>query len=516
MLTGALALLQRALRLDARLLSTHLLRLGFVLVMYGSLCLAQALASGLTGAPGLKLFSNLMSLNLILIVLAGVSFFATAITEEKEEGTLALLRLAGLNPVGLLLGKSTSRLIGTLLLLAIQLPFTLLAVTLGGATLEQILAGYASLAAFLVLTANLGLLASVIAPRGGTASILTGLLLLLVLFGSRLATMLLAPVLAAGGTGSTWLGRLLELTGQISPLTRLDEVLNNTFSGGILGLQVGLNLLLGGGAFLLAWSSFARFNRPGRPVEIGADWMTRITQLLGNRRPRPRWRSIMWKEFHFVTGGTRFLLARFLVYLALISAIFLIGQRYLRQPLDSVANSALLTMLVLVVGESCLYASRLLHDEWRDRTLPSLMMLPVSPAQILGDKLLGCVPALIPGLLALALTALVSELGREYLLELWLPSRLCAVFLFGLLLTLTLFFSLVVRWGALPLALAVMSIGLAMASCPLSVLLRIGQSNSSVDLSGEIGFLIVDVIILFLIGGLQFDIVRRLEIAASQ
>ena len=109
-------------------------------------------------------------LNVALIVLAGISFFATAITEEKEEETLGLLKMAGLNPLGLLLGKSTSRLINTLLLLGVQFPFTLLAVTLGGATVTQIVAGYAALAAFLILTANVGLLASVVFRRGGTAS----------------------------------------------------------------------------------------------------------------------------------------------------------------------------------------------------------------------------------------------------------------------------------------------------------------------------------------------------------
>ena len=51
-----------------------------------------------------------------------------------------------------------------------QFPFTLLAVTLGGATIEQILAGYAALAAFLILVANVGLFMSVACRRGGFAS----------------------------------------------------------------------------------------------------------------------------------------------------------------------------------------------------------------------------------------------------------------------------------------------------------------------------------------------------------
>ena len=52
--------------------------------------------------------------------------------EEKEEQTLGLLRMTGLSPLSILLGKSTSRLCGALLLLAAQFPFTIFAVTLGG------------------------------------------------------------------------------------------------------------------------------------------------------------------------------------------------------------------------------------------------------------------------------------------------------------------------------------------------------------------------------------------------
>ena len=141
MFTGTLAMLHRAIRLDARLWRTHLFRLGFALLVYFGLWYAQiSTAVTLVGAPGLKLFHTMAWLNVVLISLAGISFFSTAITEEKEEETLGLLKLAGVNPLGLLLGKSTSRLLGAILLLLVQLPFTLLAITLGGVTLEQVVA----------------------------------------------------------------------------------------------------------------------------------------------------------------------------------------------------------------------------------------------------------------------------------------------------------------------------------------------------------------------------------------
>ena len=71
------------------------------------------------------------------------------------------------------LGKSTSRLLGAILLLLVQLPFTLLAITLGGVTLNQVIAAYFSLMAYMVLLANVGLLCSVIKRRGGSSSSVT-------------------------------------------------------------------------------------------------------------------------------------------------------------------------------------------------------------------------------------------------------------------------------------------------------------------------------------------------------
>ena len=84
-------------------------------------------------------------------------------------------------------------------------------------------------------------------------------------------------------------------------------------------------------------------------------------------------------------------------------------------------------------------------------------------------------------------------------------------------LTLTVFFSMVVRWGALPLALAVMAGGAFVSSCcgmPMFGLMMPSISHETG--SAEVGFLLVDVVIAVLIFGLQFDVRRRLEIASAQ
>jgi len=517
MLTGALALLHRALRLDSRLISAHLLRFLFALLMYFSLIVAQIQSLGLAAAPGLKLFQSMMLLNIALIVLAGISFFATAITEEKEEETLGLLKMAGLNPLSLLLGKSTSRLINTLLLLGVQFPFTLLAVTLGGATVNQILAGYASQAAFLILTANVGLLASVACRRGGTASWFV-MLFFLVYFTARPVLISLGAVIPGGGTtGALW-GRVAEQLGEASVWTRMDEIFSTGFGGAIAGWQVWSNCALAFVCFLLSWASFNYFTSPRRLQASGPDLSTKLMRALGTQRPRPQTHPVMWKEYHFITGGTRFLIARFFGYMVLMAVALASGVYIGKSSFQDTAEVVSLLLLACVVVEACFYASRLLHDEWREHTLPMLLMLPVPVHRILLTKLAGCVPALLPGLVCLVISLCFWDGGLEYFLNsLFLPSHWLFGILFLLMLTLTMFFSLVVRWGALPLAIAVMlGAGFFGVCCWVPTFLFLTSGSNGSVAGREAACAVIDAILVLLVLALQFDIQRRLEIAASQ
>ena len=75
------AMFHRAMRTDAQRMSPHLFRMLFAGLILGSLVIAHIRSLSL-GAPGLFFFSNILWLNFALIVLAAVSFLATAITEE--------------------------------------------------------------------------------------------------------------------------------------------------------------------------------------------------------------------------------------------------------------------------------------------------------------------------------------------------------------------------------------------------------------------------------------------------
>lgn len=522
MFTGSMALLHRALRLDARLLHTHLFRLGFAVVIYISLTYAHAVSLSFS-APGLKLFELLSILNVGLISLAGVGFFATAISEEKEEETLGLLRMAGVDPIGILLGKSTSRLIGALLLLLVQFPFTLLAITLGGVTFHQVISAYCTLAAYLILLANIGLFASVVSRRASNASALTVLLLVIYFSGGYLVEVLEAGLSNGGlisrGAGlSRSLKWLAAASHDANAVTRIQEILKTGFDGSPVGLQVITNVFLAGACFCLAWVGFDRFTRDSRVMTgAGVTGVDARSRWLSGKVSRPWKNPLMWKEFQFTAGGIRVQWLKFAGYGLVSILIYWAAERYYQYSLADAAHAVVWFLLAGIVLESSLYVSRIFHDEWRERTLPILMMLPHSTPWMTYSKVVGCLPALIPAGFWLLISALIHPAGLgEVALSLVLPSRWFGILVVLLFLTLTAFFSLVVRWGALPLAIAVMLVGATFGSCFAAPILGAAMSFGSDSRGMEGAFLCVDIVIVLLIAGLQFDVHRRLEIAATQ
>src|SRR5262249_37041925 len=95
----ALALFERSLRLESRSALMIMTRAGLLVLILCLLYPIQMTArSGFGGAPGLEFLQFLCWANLVCITLAGASYFASAITEEKEESMLGLLRMTDLNP----------------------------------------------------------------------------------------------------------------------------------------------------------------------------------------------------------------------------------------------------------------------------------------------------------------------------------------------------------------------------------------------------------------------------------
>lgn len=531
---GIAALLGRSMKLDARQLPPNLFRLGFVLALYGALLIAQ-LEAGSFGAPGLRFFQNIAWLNFLVILFSGVTYFSTAITEEKEEATLGLLRMAGISPIGILLGKSTSRLISALILLTIQVPFTLLAITLGGATLDQILAAYVALGAFIIFLANAGLFSSVICARGGTAAALTCFWVALYFIMPWFAYYISSEIRTAGGpttTISKWVVATSDVLQQTSVASELSQIVSSGYGdlSDVLPVnedgqpisswswavwqirfkmlattQVISNIIGGLLFFAISWILFdrlTRYERPGfvaernlfMPLKIGRAQRSPLGQAWQN--------PLIWKDFYFVAGGPRWLFFRqLLIWIVVIVLYFWMsfagafgsGSYF---ELDQLFAIALTIFILVLIIEASIYSSRIFQTELQNQTLSALLMLPCSVAYLGYSKAVGCLLGLIPTCISiffawvgiLASSAYVDRTLESTFEVLGQPIVWCGVTLVVVFLNLVTTISLFLKWGALPLSFVIVFFG--SSCCPLTYILMAFAGAASDPLGAAAGILI--------------------------
>ena len=471
MISPLLALFTRSLREDTRLKLTYFARVGLVTVILLFMFSVES-EMGWSNGPGLRFFGTVTVIDCVFIVLAGCGWFASAITEEKEEMTLGLLRMTNLNPLSILLGKSTSRLFGALLLLAAQFPFTVLAITLGGISLGQIAAAYCTLGAFLIFLANLALLASVVCKRSAGAAALT--ILALVLFFAIVPLLnWIAHLPAQFGlisADAVWvraLDGLADLALVASPFYRLTQILATGFDGAIFGWQAGSNLALGTVCFLLAWAVFDIFcdeQQESAPRRGGILRRRRFLRRLGAGRAWKR--ALAWKDFYFLAGGKVWIVGKYLIYGLPLLAMACWPQRWGGPPRqEEFGYITMWVMAVLFCIELSFAAASLFKIERQAHTLATLVVLPMSLQRIALHKLLGILPALGPVVsyfalgLAFAAAAIFKDLGR---LDFSRRGDLTALIFLGYFIVQSIFFlyltvnlSLRVKRGALPLAIGV-------------------------------------------------------------
>lgn len=407
---------------------------------------------GASGA-GLRFFHNICILNVLLISASGISYFVSAVTEEKEAGTLALLRLAGVTPLAIILGKSTSRLISSLMLLMVQIPFTILAITLGGVLWQQIAAAYVALAAWMAFVSTIALFSSVRCQTPGRAAGLAGAMLLLFFIVGPAVTMgvpllppgWMPPVIVAG------LEKIAVWQFEASVFRRLTEILEvQSATPDLTSPQLWWNL---GTAIVLFLISTVMFDRWSPQTETAMHGESPTTRRLTVGRC---WSlSLTWKDFVFFTGGRLFLASNALICFLLIAGFA--WYQYLTTPWlgirlnGDMAWTAFVTLSILLQVEILLYSSGILFAEVRQSTLSSLAMLPVSPVRILLEKAAACVIAVLPAIFCLLIVFLMDPSGISGQLSATMIMSWLTVVLLSSHLTILL--SLYTRWAALPLAI---------------------------------------------------------------
>lgn len=508
MISGTRTLFNWSLKSDAQAFSPHIVRLGFSGFML--LAILAAWADSLGGiAPGLNFFDWICRLNVLLISVSGISYFVSAVTEEKDSGSLALLRLAGVSPLAIILSKSTSRLISSLMLLLIQLPFTFLAITLGGIRWQQIIASYLALAAWMCLVANGALFCSVRCRTSGRAATFASALLLGFFAAGpvlrQVATLNLPAEVIQACRG------LYEEQQLMSVVTRLDVILRGKVELTILSTQFWRNVVAGGGLFLL---SVLLFNRYSDPTEMNPHGKSaRVRRFTVGRC----WRlPLVWKDYLFFNGGSTIMVLKSILYVGVVLAFAwfhnLQSPRDAHWLSDKLLRNAFSTVGGLLTVEMLLYASNTLFMEARQSSIAALRMLPYQTPVVLLQKVAACALALLPGVLILFLlfmyrpNVFTSNSGLPELFVLWL--------FFALLSThLTVLLSLYTKWAALPIAVAVSTVSTPCIGGAAAVLARISADAAALNgISWGIWFAALVNLVwmwLFVLLPIEIEIVNR-------
>lgn len=530
MLTKVLALLERGLRLDARLLRLHLLRLGMVLLVAMALLVAH-LQSFMVGAPGLGFFSWICWTTLLFSTLAGSTFFATCITEEKEEQTLGLLTLANIRPLALILGKFLPRLASALLILTVLFPFTLLSITLGGVTWDQVWAAYWLLLAHVTAMGSIGLFCSIICRKSGPAIAFTLLGQLLFFAGPPLIGALLVPLAAMrSGELAGWLEQIGQIGMESSAFIRINQILSTGFDESAFSVQVLSNLGLSAALFVSGWLLFGLFNRAAESTTEHVTVLQRGIRLSRGSRRSWQW-AIAWKDFYLVAGGPTWWGMRLIAFIPLVLLIGLSMNNFAWNAAlrPRVGEALMLTVLFgAIPAELTILAARLFRAEIKDGTWSNLAGLPMSIGRIAYSKVAGSLLGLAPALLLLLIGALLAPesvfaaLGSASGQGVFLILMYCyyfTVFLIFLHLT-TLYSILLNAWAGVLLAYLTVQVGacfiMPILTLPVMLIGAVSQWAGAEYIGAVVGMGIYGVGILAICFGLQVLIAQQLRVVAGR
>lgn len=516
MLQGLLALLGRSLRIDSRSWPAHLARLGLVLTIYISLTYALA-TSTLYGAPGLRFFRASLWLNTIFATLLGIGFFSTAISEEKEEDTLGLMQMAGIIPLGILLGKVGGRLCQALLLLLVQYPFTLLAVTLGGVTANQIQCSFVGLVCYVLMLAGLGLLCSTIASTNRSAAAMMILVLLMYVAFPYAAAKTYEWQVDSGqlSPSSLWAQSLLQFSSTCL-LFQIPMITASSFSESPWSIQAISNAIAGSVCFLAAWAFFTACTTNPSSEPISRGLLPRQVKRLRWLSPgRPRINPFVWKDYYFIGGGHIMLLVRIVFYLGLLEISSLLAeiwwgttsgrQTYLEPPTIGVYLSLL---LLIVPIEAAILTARSLREEFRGQTLAALVMLPGSVVRTTYWKLAGAMLAAVPGAACLIAASVGTLSGRTATEEFFREPRGAFLLIHLILIPhLAMVLAMHLRWGSVLMAIGV-SIGWLVGTISIFEATRIGPGDNVVWFATTL--------VTIICFGCHFWVISRLPLAAAR
>lgn len=470
-LTHTLALAGRSIRADENRLMIHLLRGGVVLFMVIMMMFAVS-EMGVRDAPGVAIFWGVVLIDSIAVIMAAIAFFPSTITEEKEARTLGLLRMADVGPMAVIAGKVLPRLGLIVVLLLIQIPIVLLAVTLGGVTWQHV---FQTFLALIISSLSFCAFATLLSVYCKSTRNATSLFVSIPIVGS------VSYVLGLAFIAWTFPNRVIEFLGTVT-LEWLWPVIPwshswNGFAGSVVWTPSFLyfttvHVVVAAIFFLLAWLAFDRAVDSAGEADVARP--VGLRSLGKTRASRRAWSSaVAWKDFWFVGGGAIGFVIRMVGY-PLVAAFL----AWLSGPSSLVHVDAFL--IGLTIGclpiEIAVICSRLFRHDLDNHTWSSLMMLPKSLGGLIWEKAWGASIVILPSVFWLCFTAIA--INDDFMDEIFRGIRRDPEIVFGYLvlvaITITaglmiVYLSIRTRYGAIPFTIVLMGaaatlFGMLMAS----------------------------------------------------
>ncbi len=435
MFHGVWQLAKRALRIESIRIGPNLMR--FSLVLFLLLVIVESQLDNVGTAKGLKIFKSQILLTHLFLTINSIFGFSQVIIEEREAGTLDLLKLADINSLSIVLGKGLPRFWESLTLIAVQFPFTLLTITLGGVSWSQVFAAYVYLLIYLCLVAGIGLYFSASCRTSKAAVVTTSLVVILYL---------LPFVLSVFGGGTT----IVTLAGEFNIQIKTMEIMQSGFKDS--PWSAAAFVAIGFGCLFAVGACF-NLNRASRFQSI-VDRLAGVTFQI-SRKGRVWKQPFVWLDYKFVSGGFLRMMLRSFVHLGILFWMDSV-QGGISQGL---AWAALLGCPVSLI-DATWSANRLFSDEVRNHTWSLLVQTPNSMRQILVQKTLGwglgMLPAIVlPYLYIVSAIFLATHVhGLDDMMELLIGSVVTGLAVVAYL-HLMVLFSLDWHWKAIPATLSV-------------------------------------------------------------
>ena len=396
------AFLKRAVTQDSRLISQHIMRGGLALLVL-LVFVNQLNLSTITFAAGRDFASYIFLCIYLFLTGLGLTYFAAAITEEKDEDTLPLLRMTGISNVGLLVGKSLPRLALVALFMLIAMPFLILSVTMGGVITRQIGITIVALLCYTLLLNQIGLLASTVSRTTRAAFSVATCACLVFELGFIAVWLLSATLESAGWIG--WSESVLSLYSwlrQRSMYMSLDGYMMADSSDPVWYPQMTFHLVAAAAMFVASVLVFDRFNDRA----MGQNAAQSAVKARSGRRRRfgitgRAWsNALLWKSWTYIVGGRFWFLLRLIglpVFAFLLVIAICIAVQESPEP-EMFAVAMIMLGAIFFTVEVGRGLGRVLSDEIHQKTLTSLCLLPRRLTSVVGPMIYGTLPVMIPGL----------------------------------------------------------------------------------------------------------------------